>query len=840
MILPVDQHIPEVLRALERGGALVLVAEPGAGKTTRVPPALFAAGWRAEREIVVLEPRRLAARLAARRVAAERGEPVGANVGYRVRFEDVTGPGTRLVYMTEAILARRLADDPRLDAVAAIVIDEFHERSVHADLALAFAARLRATARADLRVVVMSATLDAEPVARFLGAPVLALPGRPYPVAIEHDETNDVRPLERRVAAAVRRAAAESAGDVLVFLPGAAEIRRAARELEPPADEAGWIVAPLHGDLPADEQDRAIAPATRRKVILATNVAETSITVEGVGAVVDSGLARRAGHSPWSGLPTLELAPISQSSAAQRAGRAGRTGPGRCLRLYTRYDLSLRDAHDPPEIGRADLAEAVLALAAAGERDPRAFPWFEPPPAAALDAARELLARLGAIDGAGEVTARGRELACLPVHPRAGALLLAAAESGAARRGALVAALAGERDVRPGARTAFGESRPAPPAASGPSDLLAQLDALEPWIAGGARAERARTYGLDSAAATRVARGAAQLERALRARRRDSTPADDDGDEALLRATLAAFPDRVGRRREPGSPAVVFAGGGSATLSDNSVVRGAEWLVAVDAEERRDAGVLVWVASAIEPAWLVEMFPERIEERAEIAFDRRTGRVESGVRWLYGSLAVVDQRDAEPRGPAVEAALREAALAAGPAAFDDPAALAACEARAAFARAHGADVPAFAEVEQRELLAALCAGRRSFAELREAGLVSSWLAGIAPAARAALERVAPERVELASGRRARVEYVAGQPPFVAAFLQDFFGAVEGPRLAAGREPLVLHLLAPNRRPVQVTTDLAGFWERHYPALRRQLMRRYPRHAWPADPRSGHR
>ncbi|HET9598158.1 MAG TPA: helicase-related protein, partial [Anaeromyxobacteraceae bacterium] len=672
--LPIDPLLPEVAAALRAGPALVLEAPPGAGKTTRVPPALLDAGLGGDGEIVVLEPRRLAARMAARRVAEERGERPGETVGWQVRFEDVSGPRTRIRFVTEALLARRILAAPALPGVGAVVLDEFHERHLQGDLALALLRRLVASgARPDLRLVVMSATLDAGPVARFLGAPSLRSEGRAFPVAVEHlspeEAARDLR-LEERVAAAVRRALREEAdGHVLAFLPGAAEIRRARERLEGVDAE----VLPLHGDLPPDEQDRAVRASGRRKVILSTNVAETSVTIEGVAVVVDSGLARVASHSPWSGLPTLALAKVSRASAAQRAGRAGRTRPGRCLRLYTRHDHDGRPEFDVPEIRREDLAETALALAALGVDR---LEWLDAPPEAAWAAAQDLLRRLGALDGGAAITALGRRLLRFPLHPRLARLVAAAEDAGAGRAGALLAALLGERDIR---------ERWDPRAAgapTGPSDLL-ELAALFEEAARARFAEgKLRALGLAPGAVQAVERARRQIagmvgrstststshpspntygnevvrpepfdsglacvrpERseaeskgeayaqdrlrdatASRSRRASSPSRIHPEDEPLLRATLAAFPDRVARRRGPGSDEVVLAGGGSARLAPESAVRDAPLLVAVDAEERRaragaapsprpgGGGVTVRLASAVTQEMLLDLFPDAL------------------------------------------------------------------------------------------------------------------------------------------------------------------------------------------------------------------------------------
>jgi ATP-dependent helicase HrpB len=844
--LPIDPLLPEVCSVLGRSRSLVIEAPPGAGKTTRVPRALLEAGLAGDGEIVVLEPRRLAARLAARRVAEEMDERVGETVGYQVRFEEVAGPRTRIRFVTEGLLTRRLLSEPTLRRASVVVLDEFHERHLHADLALAFLHRLQAAVRPDLRLVVMSATLEAGPIASFLEAPVLRSEGRRFEVAVEYlspaeAARADVR-LEDRVASALRRLVGEGLdGDVLVFLPGAAEIRRAAEACEPVARSAGLEVLPLHGDLPPEQQDRAVRRGPRRKVILSTNVAESSVTIEGVVAVVDSGLARIASHSPWSGLPRLELRKVSRASAAQRAGRAGRLRPGRALRLYTRHDHDARPAHDVPEVLREDLAEPLLALAGLGAAED--LRWLEAPPAAAAEAARALLRDLGAVDAAGTITALGRRLLRFPLHPRLARLVVEAEERGAGREGALCAALLGERDIR---ERRPREARGAPP--TGPSDLLELASALEEARRLRFDPDRLRDLGLASGAAQAVDRAARQLGRLVRATGGgEAAPRPDAAAEAaLLAATLAAYPDRVARRRTPGSPEVVLAGGGSARLDEASVVREAPLLIAVDAEERkgdrRSAGrggqVVVRIASAVTVEMLLDLFPESLRYDEEVAWNAQAERVDGVERLLYRGLVLEESRVARLDPERAAAALAEAALARGARAFAAEGALDQVVARLAFAaRAFPeAGLAAPGEEELRAALRELCAGRRSFAELREADLPGAMLARLSPEKRALLERMAPERIALPGGRSLRVHYGArDEAPHVESRLQDFFGLARGPSVAGGRVPLVLHLLAPNQRAVQVTTDLAGFWERHYPALRRELMRRYPRHAWPEDP-----
>jgi ATP-dependent helicase HrpB len=864
--LPIDEHLPQIVERLERSGGLVLVADPGAGKTTRIPRALLDAAPDRPGEILVLEPRRLAARLAARRVAHELDEPVGERVGFQVRFEDVSSPRTRVRFVTEGILARRLVAEPTLPGVAVVLLDEFHERHLQGDLALALLRRLRRGPRPDLRLGVLSATLDAAPVARFLDVEPFCVPGRCFPVDVRFAERDSVEPslsprdLGTRIAGALRRLLAATGsetldGDVLVFLPGAAAIRAALAACAPLAASAELLLVPLHGDLPPADQDRAVQPAARRKVILSTNVAETSVTIDGVTTVIDAGLARVARHSPWSGLPSLETERISQASAAQRAGRAGRTRPGRCLRLYTKPDHDRRPPHETPEIRRSDLAETVLALRATlGRAEDLA--WLEPPPAAALEAAEHLLDRLGALAPDGRPNDRGRRMLALPLHPRLARLVLAAEAAGVADEGCLLAALLSERDLRRNLRTAATARTDRAPAAlrAGPSDLL---DRAELFLAAEGAADKARALDLDAGVLRNVARARAQVLQALartaprdaRAQPRASSTVRARlaaAETALLQATLAAFPDRVARRRGRSSDELLLAGGGSARLAETSVVRDGEWLVAVDAEASRDrsrggapALPIVRSASHLEPDWLLDLFPDRLVEKRNVRFDARSERVEATSELLYDNLVLHEGRIADA-APEVERVLAGAALAAGARAFCDPDALATWRARLAFAVEQGQDVPAVTDEALAEVLRARCRGRRSFSELRDdsdGGLLGMLHARLTPAQRARLERFAPERVELPGGRKLRVAYEPGRPPSVASRLQDFFGLREGPRVADGRVPLVLHLLAPNQRAVQVTTDLAGFWERHYPAIRRELMRRYPRHPWPEDPTS---
>lgn len=782
--LPVDPLIPEILNSLRTWSNLVIEAPPGAGKTTRIPPALLDL---TPGDVLVLEPRRLAARLAARFVAAERGERVGETVGYQVRFEEVASPRTRLRFLTEGVLTRRLLSDPKLSAAACVVLDEFHERHLEGDLALALLRRLQRTARPDLKLVVMSATLDAGPVADYLGARVLRSEGRQYPLEVEYTPHSPA-PLEEQVAAALERL--KSAGHTLVFLPGANEIRRAQTACAPIGRRQQLAILVLHGDQSPEEQDRAVLPSAERKVILATNVAESSITIDGVTAVIDSGLARVAGHSPWSGLPTLELARISQASANQRAGRAGRTGPGRVVRLYPLADFARRPAHDTPEILRADLCPAALIVAAMGVGSLETLEWLDPPPAAHLEHAARLLRQLGAEGAAGQ------EMARYPLHPRLSRLILEAKRRGVGEDGCAIAGL-----------LSAGERLTARPTHATRSDLMVLLES---------------SWEPRTAQVVRQVRSAVQPPR--------QTKRDEN---ALLLSVLTAFPDRVARRRQGGE--LQLAAGGPAQLSPNSTVTGSEFLVAVEAEDRREQKApIVRLASAIEPEWLLDLFPDQVREISQTVWNRQAERVEAISALRFGEIAI-EERRMEPDPEAASSLLARKALEAGIERFADLEELEGYRARIAFAAAHAA----LPQPEPEAALRAAAFGRKSFDELKaalaEGGLVRALEQQLSLAERRQLDEVAPEKIRLPGGRQVKIHYEPNQPPWIASRLQDFFGMRESPRIARGSFPLVVRLLAPNQRPVQMTNDLAGFWQRLYPQVRRELSRRYPKHQWPEDP-----
>jgi len=834
--LPIDAVLPEIRSVLETGAPLVLEAPPGAGKTTRVPWAIheaFPAG-----EVIVAEPRRLAARLTAARVASERGQRLGDTVGYSVRFEEVSGPKTRIRYVTEGVLLRRLLAQPELPGVAQIVLDEFHERSLLSDLLLVLLQRLRAR-RPELGLTVMSATLDAEPVAELLGARRVRSEGRTFPLTIEHLPALDERPLDKQIVSAVRTATGDDSGDVLVFLPGSGDIRRALTALEALAAERNLLVLPLHGDLPIAEQARAVEPAGRRKVVLSTNVAETSVTIDGVTTVVDSGLSRLASHSPWSGLPTLTTVKISRASATQRAGRAGRTREGRVLRLYTKGDFESRREHELPEIARADLSETLLALAGAGIATPRELRWLTPPPEAALAAAQELLQWLGATSPRGDISELGKRLLELPLHPRLARIVARGEELGTASESCLAAALLSERDIRSDARLRMSPGQQRDLGVSGPCDVLELMSRFAEAEAVNFRPDGVKRAGLDVRTVQSVSTTYRKLASNLR--RKAARPDSPDAlDAAVRRSILSGFPDRVGKRRRPGQPEIVLSQGGSAKLSPTSVVHEGELLVAVAADEQsfglgRAQGA-VRLATSIEANWLLEDYGSRIEMKDELTWSADAERVERREGMAFGSILLDEERGPAP--PSAEAArlLFEAAKSRGLFNSLSSDGWAALVARLALLREHFPDagLPEVTTSLDDAAAQRLCEGRVSFAQLRELDPARELRQSLGPAAERLLASETPESFRLPGGKNAEIHYEAGKPPWLESRLQDFFGMKATPRVCRGKVALTLHLLAPNGRAQQVTSDLSGFWERHYPTVRRELMRKYPRHPWPED------
>jgi ATP-dependent helicase HrpB len=834
-LLPIDSVLPELIAALHRHPCTVLRAPTGAGKTTRVPPAILDAGLAGPGRLVMLEPRRLAARAAARRMTLEREGRLGVEIGYQVRFDRCHGPDTRILVVTPGVLLRILQDDPLLETTSVVIFDEFHERGIESDLALGMVRLVQQTVRPELRLVAMSATLAVDAVADYLGkCPIILSEGRSYPVEICYEPRAAHTPWPRAAAQAVERSLDRTSGDLLVFLPGLQEIRQTARQLETLGEQRDLAILPLYGDLPADQQDAALTRGSRRKVVLATNVAETSVTVEGITGVVDTGLARVLVSDPRVGLDRLQLAPISRASADQRAGRAGRTEPGVCVRLWTASGQRGRLEQSEPEIRRVDLAGAVLQLLCFGERDVLRFPWLEPPRKAAVAQALSLLRRLGAASDKG-VTELGHLLARLPVHPRLARLLVEGLRWGHPERVALAAALLSERDpfVRALDEAPATESR----RAATRSDILDRVESLEAFEHGGQ--VHVPSGRLNRGAAHFVLRARDQLLRTVRRETPRSTgdaavPDAVSADDAVRRALLTAFPDRLARRREVGSRRGVMVGGRGVRLAPSSGVTEAELFLCIDV----DAGTtetVVRQASAVERDWLPA---EQLSVRVEVAFDPDLEAITARRRLRFEDLVLEEVQAALPGSEETTRVLAEAAVQhlerVLPPEDSQPASYL-IRVRCLRGWMPELQLPPLDENALRELVPGLCHGCRAFSDLRQAPWLQAIQAQLTPRQRLAVEAEAPERLAVPSGSRLTLRYEVDRPPVLAVRIQELFGLADTPRIAGGRVRVLLHLLAPNHRPQQVTEDLASFWTNTYPQIRKELRARYPKHAWPEDP-----
>lgn len=829
--LPIDAVLPALREALSLRHEAVLEAPPGAGKTTRVPLALLDEPWLAGQRILMLEPRRLAARAAAERLAAELGEAVGETVGYRIRLDSKIGPCTRIEVVTEGILTRRLQDDPALEGVGLVIFDEYHERSLDADLALALTLNGRALLRdTPLRVLPMSATLEGERLAALLDdAPVVRSEGRMFPVEVRWGRPYQPgERIEPRVLATVLQALDEEFGSLLVFLPGQAEIRRLHEQLsEALAGRADVLLCPLHGELELAAQRAAIepAPAGMRKVVLATNIAETSLTIDGVRVVIDAGLARVPRFDPGSGMTRLDTQRISRASATQRAGRAGRLEPGVCYRLWSQAQHEQLAAHDSPEILAADLAGLALQLARWGVT-PAELAWLDAPPAAAYAQARDLLARLGALNANGSLSAHGQAMAGLPAHPRIAHLLLRGQALGLGVLACDVAALLGERDILRG-----------PDAGA---DLHSRLVLLSGAERAGRGAQRSAAQG-----GVQRARQLARQYRGLLPKAAQERVGDPD-DPRWLGALLAfAYPDRVARQRRPGGGEYRLANGRAALFAEPDALMKYEWLVIADLGSRQgQREERIYLAAELDPVLFDGVLAEQVTVRDELEWDEREGALRAERQRRVGELVLERQAlpglDEAARGRALVALVRRKGLELLPWTPE----LRQWQARVALLRRldlaekGASDWP---DVSDAALLAGLedwlapYLGRVSrlshFAALDLPGILAALLPWPLPPR---LDELAPVAVAVPSGSRIRLDY-AEEPPVLAVRLQELFGLAETPRIAGGRLGVKLHLLSPARRPVQVTQDLASFWANTYAEVKKDLKGRYPKHYWPDDP-----
>ena len=813
--LPIDAVLDDVRRALATAGAAVLVAPPGAGKTTRAPLALLDEPWLAGHRILVLEPRRLAARAAAGQMARLLGERAGETVGYRVRHESRVGPRTRIEVVTEGILTRMLQDDPGLDGVGALCFDEFHERHLTGDLGLALALESRQVLRPDLRVLVMSATLEAAPVAALLdGAPTVVSEGRSFPVETEWRAPREGVPLARAVADAVTREWSGTTGDVLVFLPGIAELDRARQALEghPALGDAEVLL--LHGGLTLEDQDRVLRrQGAARRVVLATAIAESSVTLEDVRVVVDAGLARVPRFSARSGMTRLETVRVSQASADQRRGRAGRVAPGRCVRLWSEGEQAALPVRARPEVLEADLGGLALELACAGVADAGALRWLDAPPAGALAQARAVLADLGALGPDGRVTAHGRAMASLGLPPRLAHLVLRGAAMGCATLAAEVAALLAERDI-----------------------LRREAAALDADVRTRVEAVRGRgSVAADRGRLERVRQEARALRRALGPAARDDE--DDLGQVGALVAL--AFPDRLAMRRPGDAARYLLRNGRGARLDVPGALARAPFLAVADLDGD-PAESRIWLAAPLDEAAVRAVAADAIVTEREVTWDARAEAVRATARERLGALILRERPLRDVDEGDIAAALLGALRAAGIGALPWTPAARATRARLAFA--HRVEPARFADVSDAALLSTLdawlgpsLAGVRRLGAVAQVDLAAALLARLPWADRTQLERIAPTHCVVPTGSRLPIDYDDPEAPALAVRLQEMFGCAETPCVGDGRIPLTLHLLSPAHRPVQVTRDLAGFWRSSYFDVRKDLRGRYPRHPWPEDP-----
>lgn len=818
---PITPLLPEIRASLAAHPRLVLEAPPGAGKTTQVPLALCDADWLAGRKIVMLEPRRIAARAAAQFMAQQLGEAVGQTVGYRIRFDSRVSAATRIEVVTEGILTRLIQSDPELTGVGAIVFDEFHERHLTGDLGAALALDLQATLRPELRLLLMSATLDGERIAGWLQAPRLSSPGRSFPVRIEYPPARTQESAGHQLARVARQALEESDGDVLAFLPGRREIARAQAVLAQTLGRDDVELVALHGELSLAEQQSALAPAEpgTRRIVLATNVAESSITLPGIRAVVDSGLAREPRFDPNSGFTRLETVAISQASADQRAGRAGRVAAGTAYRLWPQ-SKRLESARSP-EIAHAELSALALELAAWGitANSSADLPWLDPPPPGALAQARALLVDLAALEPDGRITALGRRMLELGVAPR---LAAAALRAPAARR-ALVADLLALMEARSPLRGEQARS----------DDFRARLLALHAWRDRSGRALRGEA---DAGALAAIEQASKGWRRRLDVRTAASGMPDSHAVGDLL---LHAFPDRIARRDDHNPLRYTLANGRGARLHENTALLGEPWLVVLDLRlEARDS--LVFAAAPFDPGVLERDFPARFTRRRTLQWNDERGAAEAFDERRFG--AIVLARHSVPVKPAdalpaLLAAVRSKGLDTLP--WSDHARRLRARMQALRAWMPELGLP---DVSEPALLASLerwlapsLDGRYRLDALGADGLTQALASMLDHEQRRALDTQAPEHLVVPSGQRRRLEYPAGEPPVLTVKLQELFGLAVTPCVGGGRIPVILHLLSPAGRPIQVTRDLKGFWERTYPEVRKELKGRYPRHPWPDDP-----
>ncbi len=876
-LLPIWEIHSQIVDSLRAGNRLILSAPTGSGKTTQVPQMLLQAGLLAEGQVVILQPRRLAARLLATRVAQELGVKLGREVGYQIRFENVTSRETKIRFVTEGVLLRQMIDDPQLKGVSVLLFDEFHERHLYGDITLARALDVQESSRPDLKIGVMSATLDADLLVEYLCKSssrreeahsssdknqsllasaaanqfkprVLTSEGRMFPVEIRYapdPSYNDKRPIWEQAADAFSQYVRSGGqGDVLVFMPGGFEISQTIEAIRHTDEAKGFILLPLHGELPPHDQDAAVARYPQRKVVVSTNVAETSLTIDGVRLVIDGGLARIPRFDANRGINTLLVEKISQSSSDQRAGRAGRTAPGVCMRLWSRDEHAHRPAQELPEIKRLDLAEVVLTLKAAGIENLRKFRWLEPPEELSLAHAEELLTDLGALKpvartgmSALQITLIGRKMLAFPIHPRYARMLLAAQEYGCVYQAALVAALTQGRDLL--LRNVGRDTNQLR------EDLLGEKASSDFWILMRAwtyasknqfRMDACRKLGIHAVTARQVGPLFDHFLRIAKKEGLDIEPREVK-DEALQKCVLIGFSDRVAHRLDQGTLRCELVHNRRGVLARESVVQHANLFVVAEVREvegkDEEVRTILSLATAIEAEWLRELFPEDIEGDLKVQFDPTQKRVMAAELSRFRGLALSARR-VEP--PPAEAAARLLAdeVVAGHLVlkeWDHTIEQWILRLNLLSKWCPEFELPPITDDDRRHLIEQVCHGAMGYKDIKDRevrSVVQSWLSH---AQRELLDKHAPERLSLANGRTPKVSYEASNPPHIAMRIQELYDVTQTPKIALGRVPVLVHILTPGMKPVQVTQDLANFWREHYPRLKSELQRRYPKHEW---------
>ncbi len=828
-LYPIDNVLSAVKAAVIENPSVVLHAPPGAGKTTRVPLALLDMMSREDGRIVMLEPRRIAAVSAARWMAYLLGEEVGRRVGYSIRFDSKVSAATRIEVVTEGIFTRRIQADPSLEGIAMVIFDEFHERSLHADLALALCLDVRVNLMADLKILVMSATLDCGPIAALLeNAPIITSRGKVFPVEENYISDKRDRFLTDRTIETVEAALKDTVGDILVFLPGAGEIRSCVEALRPVMEgrRDGTTIHPLYGDLSFDEQERAILPSHRRKIVLATNIAETSLTIEGVRVIIDSGLTRRLQYDPSTGMNRLVTVTVSKASAEQRKGRAGRLGPGVCYRLYGRQAFQSMIPFSPPEILVSELASLVLDLAAWGVKKASELSWLDAPPAAAWDAAKGLLIELGALDPSGSITTEGKAMARLPVHPRLARMLLRARELGCVSLGADLAALLSERDIirRSAARRmAFIHD----------ADITERLDILRMWRMGTNVDDKVDPWALRA-----VERASKQLMRLMSLMNIDPDQATDDHN-IVSRLLLRAFPDRIARRRDDKEGCFVLVQGRAVRFASISTLSKSSFIVVAHMDAGAKGDGIAHIAASLTEEIIREECANSIETIRQVKWHRRESRIIATIEERLGAMLLSAKSFPATDEEAVPILCEMIQM--SPAMLTFTKETRQFQGRVALMRSIFTE-ETWPNLSDEYLLSApqdwllsFLGGIRTAQDVIGIDILHALRSQLSWEQLRFLDKRAPTHIVVPSGHRVALDYTSGDLPVLAVKLQEMFGLADTPTIAAGRVKVLLHLLSPARRPVQITQDLKGFWDGSYQQVKKEMKGRYPKHPWPDDP-----